>query len=109
MCGGVRKSPVAGKGRGAVSAGEGEGRFSVPSCGWNESPLCSPSHSCSVWGESLAWGTCSDMGASDWFAANSGRGQVALCFFVVFSVTVGFSASANPCFIIAVRCAVSCT
>lgn len=41
--------------------------------------------SCSVQGVSLAWGSCSDMGASDWFAANGGKGQVALCAFLLFS------------------------
>lgn len=62
-----------------------------------------PLLSCSVWGVSLAWGTCSDMGASDWFAANDGKGQAALCSLLLFPQShccILFS-SAIPCFIIA--------
>lgn len=59
---------------------------------------------CAVWGVSLAWGTCSDMGAGDWFAANGGKGQAALCSLLLFSQShscILFS-TAIACFIITV-------
>lgn len=59
---------------------------------------------CTLWEVSLAWGTCSDMGAGDWFAANGGKGQAALHSLLLFSQShscILFS-TAIACFIITV-------
>lgn len=79
---------------------EGGGWFSPASCGWTKSHLSTPL--LSMWGVRLARGTCSDMGAHDWFAANSGKGQAALCSLLLFPQShccILFS-TAIPCFMI---------
>lgn len=56
---------------------ESEGGSVARSPGEAEPNLFSSPFSCSMCGVSLARGTCLDMGAGDWFAANGGKGQAA--------------------------------